>query len=111
MTYRAEEHLYNSLGIWIAFRIDKYIFDTSGRWIGWIPWNNGHVVTVEGQYLGTIVKDPSGSRFYYFQNFQNQGYPGYPGYPALPGYPGYPGTVPSSSLPPMAIDVQLKESA
>ena len=102
-------HLFNSTGTWIAFQKDEYIFDSAGNWIGWLPQNDGHAVDVEGNYLGTIVRDSSGHfRFYYFFDFSDRGYPGYPGYPGHPDHPGYPKFAGHSPLPPMARDIRLK---
>jgi hypothetical protein len=71
----AVQFLFDSKGMCIAFRIRKYIFNTNGYWIGWLPWNDKDVVTPEGKYLGAIVK---GDHFYYSDK-QDRGYPGYPG--------------------------------
>ncbi len=59
----AAEFLFDSNGACLAFRINQYVFNTSGSWIGWLPWNDEHVITPEGKYLGTIVQ---GNRFNYF---------------------------------------------
>lgn len=97
------QYLYNSSGRWIAFRQGKYVFDTEGNWVGWLPWGDGQVVDVEGRYLGTIYPE---DRLYRALTQRKRGYPGYPGYPGRPGYPGYPGFAGRSHLPPAAADVQ-----
>lgn len=97
------QYLYSSSGRWIAFRQDKYVFDTTGKWVGWLPWNDGHVVDIDGRYLGTIYP---GNRLYRALAQRKRGYPGYPGFPGRPGYPGYPGFAGRSTLPPTAVDIQ-----
>lgn len=97
------QYLFNSSGDWIAFRIDKNIYNADAKWVGWMPWGDDDVVSVKGDYLGTIC---SGDRLYHF-NKPYRGYPGYPGYPGFPGYPGYPGFAGYSSLPLGAKDVIL----
>jgi len=99
----AVQYLYDSSGRWIAFRRGKYVFDTAGKWVGWLPWEDGHVVDVEGGYLGTIFP---GDRLYRVLTHRYRGYPGYPGFPGYPGYPGYPGFAGHSMLPPSAVDVE-----
>ena len=91
-------HLFNSAGEWIAFRIERYVFDVDGEWIGWLPWNDGEVVNPDGEYLGTICLT---NRLLRFDDRPYRGYPGNPGYP---GYPGFIGFCP---LPPGAHDLAL----
>ncbi len=82
--------LYNSHGKAIAYRrttTDKWLWDASGRWIGWFPWDDDYACSKIGSYLGTIV----GNRLYRKVTPQFRGYPGYPGYPGYAGYPGYGG--------------------
>jgi hypothetical protein len=84
------EHLFNSSGAWIAYRVDQtWVWSSDGKWIGWCPWPDdpGCVVTVQGKYLGHIV----GDRLLRKSFEPYRGYPGYPGHPGHPGYPGYPG--------------------
>lgn len=81
---------FNVAGEGVAFRRspdDKFLWDMSGSWVGWFPWNDDDAVDKEGEYLGTIVGNRLLKRDY--QPFR--GYPGYPGYPGFAGYPGYPG--------------------
>ena len=100
-------HLFDSRGTWIAFRKGKYVYDSDGNWIGWLPWNDDDVVDRTGDYLGTIVKR---KRLYRLAARPYRGYPGYPGDPGYPGYPGYPGD-PGNDLPPLgAEDVSLPEN-
>lgn len=82
--------LYSSSGSWIAFRVTpegRYLFNKSGKWIGWFPWGDADAVTRQGKYLGTVV----GDRLLRRTAPAYRGYPGYPSYPDYPGYPGYPG--------------------
>ena len=79
MSYPSQvQYLFSSAGRWIAFRQDEYVFDADGRWIGWVPWDDGEVVDIEGKYVGTIFP---GGRFYRVLYRSPRGYPGYPGYP------------------------------
>ena len=59
------QYLFNSSGDWICFKVGKYIYDTDGNWIGWLPWTDNDVVTDDGDYLGTICDK---NRIYYFNN-------------------------------------------
>ena len=83
------EYLYDSSGKWIAFKVGKYLFNTSSDWIGWFPWQD-IAVDVEGHYLGTIFLN---NRLLVNLNQPWLPYPGYPGYPGYPEYPGYPGFI------------------
>jgi hypothetical protein len=53
-------YLYDSSGRWIGFRTDpegRYLFDPSGDWIGWFPWaDNDDALSPDGRYLGTVVE-------------------------------------------------------
>ncbi|WP_243371426.1 hypothetical protein [Microvirga solisilvae] len=51
------KHYFSSSGVWIAFRLldnDRYLFDRKGNWIGYFPWADNEIVSIEGQYLGTV---------------------------------------------------------
>lgn len=100
----AVHHLFNSSGDWIAFRIHINVFDTNGKWIGWLPWYDNDVVSISGEYIGTITE---GNRLYHFADKPYRGYPGHPTYPGYPEYPGYPGRVEYSPLPSGAKDARL----
>ena len=100
----ATQYLFNSAGDWIAFRIGKFVYDTDGNVIGWLPWGDNDVVNNDGDYLGTIF---SGNRIYKRLNQPYRGYPGYPGYPVYPGYPGYPGFAGYSPLPSLTEDIKI----
>ena len=53
-------YLFDMEGEAIAFRrtwTDPYVFDLSGRWIGWFPWGDHDAVDRDGHYLGTVVDD------------------------------------------------------
>jgi hypothetical protein len=78
-------YFFNSSGEWIAFRKDKWLFDTKGTWVGWFPWGDADAVDTQGNYLGTIVNK---NRLYQFSGHPYRGYPGYPGYPATRAIPG-----------------------
>lgn len=82
--------LFDTAGTAVAFRRtddDKFLWDTSGRWIGWFPWNDADAVDKDGKYLGTVL----GNRLLERISSPYRGYPGYPGYPGFAGYPGYAG--------------------
>ncbi|HEV2380944.1 MAG TPA: hypothetical protein VG206_14280 [Terriglobia bacterium] len=105
------QYLYNSMGVWIAFRQNQYVFNTAGEWIGWLPWREKrffrarlqpHVVDTNANYLGTIFP---GNRFYRLVYAPGYPQPGYPGYPTAPGYPGYPGYAGQAELPLIAEDI------
>lgn len=97
-------HLYNSAGVWIAFRSGDVVYDASGEWIGWLPWRDDEVVDRDGKYLGTIIE---GDRLFRYSHHADREYPGYPGYPAPAAETGYPGFGGSVSLPPDMSDVNL----
>lgn len=65
--------------------------------IGWLPWGDNEVVSMKGDYLGTIVDR---DRIYYFTNHPYRGNPGYPGYPGFAGY---------KPLPSGAKDIVIKK--
>ena len=71
-------HLFNSSGLWIAVKIEQYLYDVNSNWVGWFPWDDEHAVGRTGNYIGTIY---SPNRFYKLGYFPYRGYPGYPGYP------------------------------
>ncbi len=97
------EHLFDSRGTWVAFRRGKYVFDPSGAWIGWLPWDDEEIVDTHGEYFGTIVHRGK-PRLYRILSHPYRGYPGHPGYPGYPGYPGFA----AFDLPPLgAEDVNL----
>lgn len=84
------EYYFDTHGYFVAFRRapeDQFLFDTSGRWIGWFPWSDADAVNKRGKYLGTIV----GNRLVARRSQPYRGYPGYPGYPGYAGNPGHPG--------------------
>ena len=98
------QHLYNSEGVWIAFRKDSMVFDRDGHWIGWLPWNDGEVVDTDGKYLATIVEE---NRLYRDEFRQPREFPPYPGRPKEPEFAWYPGFAGSASLPVHMKDVNL----
>ncbi len=99
-------YLFNSKGEWIAFRMERNVFDTDGKWIGWLPSESKDVVTSDGHYLGTITDK---NRLYHFKNYPVHAYPRFQGCSAYPGCPDYPGAVGHSPLPSRAEDVVLSE--
>ncbi len=102
------QHLFDSRGDWIAFRLGEHVFDPGGDWVGWLPWDDGEIVDAHGEYLGTIV-DRDGSRLYRYRDREYRGYPGYRENPGYPGYPGHPDSA-SRDYPPFgADDVDLLE--
>jgi hypothetical protein len=103
--HKMSRHLFNSSGEWIAFRNEKFVFDTRGNWVGWLPWDDEEVVDKNGSYLGHIYGNRLLRRYY----TPYRGFPGYPGYPGYPGFPGYPGYAGYAPLPPGTTDVDLDE--
>ena len=97
------QYLFNSRGDWIAFLKDKFVFDTDGNWIGWLPWEDLEIVDTNGEYLGTMVRD----RLYRFKNRPYRGYPGHSDSPDYPGYPGYPSHPGCSLLPSFAENINI----
>ena len=96
------QHLFNSRGNWIAFRVGRFVYNTGGQWVGWLPWDDNDVVDRSGNYLGTIFK---GGRLYKLFFKPYRGYPGYPGNPGYPAYWGYPGHADFAPIPSGAADV------
>src|SRR5437763_13667084 len=97
------QHLFDSAGKWIAFRVGDNVFDTFGGWIGWLPWGDQDVVDIHGEYLGTIF----GDRLFRLAGHPYRGYPGRAPNPEYPGYPGFPGVAPPAPLPTYAFDIDL----
>ena len=97
------QYLFNSIGMWIAFRKDNYVYNIHGEWIGWLPWGDDDVANIEGEYIGSIVES---NRFYYFVEKPYRGYPGSPGKPGFPGFPDFPGFAGFAPLPPNATDIK-----
>ncbi|ELA7158608.1 hypothetical protein RAX54_004533 [Vibrio parahaemolyticus] len=77
------QHLFDSSGDWLGFRIGKNVYNSDADWVAWLPWGDDDVVTTDGDYLGTIT---NGNRLYHFSSKPYRGYPGYPGYPGFAGY-------------------------
>ncbi len=56
------QYLFNSNGIWIAFRDGNLIYDTMGVNIAYLPWEDScDVLTLKGKYVGTICSDSCSS--------------------------------------------------
>jgi hypothetical protein len=99
--------LFNIAGHGIAFRRrddDKFIFDKTGKWIGWFPWGDADAVDKNGKYLGTVV----GNRLLHRSRQPFRAYPGYPGYPGYAGYPGFPAFAGFGGYNPGFTDVDVK---
>jgi len=97
-------YLFNSQGDWIATRVDRNVYSIGKKRIGYLPWEEGIVFTLEGLYLGSITKN---NRLYYFK-FQSipPAPPSSPG-DSYPDNPGYPGRMESEDVPVGARDVYL----
>jgi len=51
------KYYFSSTGVWIGFRLvdnDRYLFDRKGNWIGYFPGSDNEILSIEGQYLGTV---------------------------------------------------------
>ena len=97
-------YLYDSQGMWIAYRLDhraRHLFAPDGDWIGWFAWDDDDAVTPAGEYLGTVV----GDRLLIRVDRAFRGTPDYPGAPTYPGRASYPGAAPFVSVPPGFDDV------
>lgn len=108
-------YLFDSTGRWIGFAEDNRVFDRSGAFLGWTPWNGdaaNDVVTASGDYFGTILpEDRVHARLYALRSRPYRGYPGRPDTPDYPGYPGHPGTRQPEALPAGARDVDTRTRA
>lgn len=96
--------LYDLSGNWIAFRTaydGKYLFDTTGVWIGWFPWGDDDAVDRNGAYLGTVLEN----RLLRRREPAFHAVPEYPGEPEFPGSVGYPGAAAYYGSTPDFIDV------
>lgn len=92
----AVHYLFNSSGFWIAYREDRYIFDPSGNWVGWLPFDDGEVINAKGVYLGHVL---AGDRFYrkdakYLTNRVPHTVPDVPRYRVIPEPPAPIGRAP-----------------
>ncbi len=98
------QHLFDSSGFWIAFRIGKNIFDTVGNWVGWLPFDESEVHDTKGTYLGHIYPDNRlyrNSRYLKREALER---------PPKPGYfrrPNFPGSIARSRLPIGCNDIRL----
>lgn len=98
------DYLFNSQGLWIAFRQGRYVFDSESQWIGWTPWGDNDVVTPDGVYLATIVEE---NRLFKLNTFRDRGRPHHPATPFFPGIFPDPGVAGKIILPRFAEDVKL----
>ncbi len=84
------EYFFDTKGKWIAFKKEKYLFNSHARWIGWFP-KEGLAVDTDGKYLGTVYLKDRLLVNLLQKRLPYPGYPGHPGYTALPPDPGYGG--------------------
>jgi len=94
-------YLFNSLGEYIAYQIDQYIFDTNHNWVAWIPEGDQELYSKMGDYLATKVED----RIYSFTRREFKSHPGYPNFPGHFGAIDYSPSILPSNLPAFAEDV------
>ena len=120
----AVQYLFNSNGIWIAFRDGSLVYDTTGVNVAFLPWeDSSDVLTLKGKYVGTICSDSCTSydeaqtvppdsigetaRLY---DFSDRPFGRFP-IPQTPAhkhvYPGHPGIADPALLPDFARDVQV----
>ncbi len=95
-------YLYNSSGVWIAFRVGKNLFEPRGEWAGWMPWDDDYVVAPDGKYLGTIT----GNRLFRLNPPPRHGFAGYPVYPGPHPRPQPPEAATVIPLPETATDIE-----
>jgi hypothetical protein len=94
-------YLFNSLGEYIAYQIDQYIFDTNNNWVAWIPDGEDEIYSKMGEYLATL----EGNRIFFFSRRDFKAHPGYPNFPGHFGAIDYSPSILPSSLPVFAEDV------
>lgn len=98
------QHLYDSSGFWIAFRIGSNVFDTVGNWVGWLPFDKTEVHSPRGSYLGHIYPD---NRFYRKPSFLKRESIDTPAPPRYTPAQQFPGNIPRAQLPIGAQDLRL----
>jgi len=98
------QHLFDSSGFWIAFRIGKHIFDTEGIWVGWLPFDEKEVHDTKGTYLGHIYPD---NRFYRDKKFLRREAIERPEKPKYVRRQSFPGMIGRSQLPIGCNDIRL----
>ena len=81
------------------------MFDVNCDCKGWFPWNNGDIVDIGGEYLGTIYQDNRICRFI----DRDKTFPGFPGLPAFPGFPGAPESQVDAELHDNSEDINLDD--
>ena len=82
------QHLFDSSGFWIAYRIGRNIFDPAGNWVGWLPFEEKEVHDPKGIYLAHIYP---GNRLYRNKKFLKREAivrPERPGYTRRHTFPG-----------------------
>lgn len=118
------QHLFNSNGIWLAFRDGRLIYDTMGKNVAFLPWDDSNdVLTLRGGYVGTVCPSSCNSyeeaqgadidaiggtaRLYRFTDRPFGRFP----IPQTPAnkhvYPGHPGIADPDILPLCASDVSV----
>ncbi len=84
------QYLFDSAGVWIAFRIGRNVFDTVGKWVGWLPFENDatEVHSPKGLYLGHIYDDRfyRNSRYLFREAIEKAPKPGYFSLPTPPPF-------------------------
>lgn len=98
------QHLFDSSGFWIAFRVDTHIFDPAGNLVGWLPVDDTRVHDTKGTYLGHIYPD---NRFYRNKKFLKHEITEKPSRPRYVRIPSFPGSRPRTRLPIGCNDVRL----
>ncbi len=98
------QHLFDSSGFWIAFRVGRHVFDANGIWVGWLPWDENEVVNTKGIYLGHIYPD---NRFYRNFHYLKRECIDRPNKPPYIHRQTFPGSIGPSRLPIGAQDLRL----
>jgi len=105
MCFPSPFHLFDSAGRWIGFCDRTNLFNTTGVWCGWFPWEGTlDAVKPDGSYLGTVV----GGRFLYFERKQALRIRSLIDCPGIPALPRRPAPLPRGELFDGAADIDLK---
>ena len=98
------KHYYNSSGEFIAYKPSwdsKYVFDSDGHLLGWLPFNEDDVYSEDGRYFATIHDD----RLYRLKSEPYHGTPGYMPRPPYVSRPNYQAPASWATLPYNASDI------
>lgn len=98
------QHLFDSSGFWIAFRIGRHVFDTVGNWVGWLPFDDLEVHDTRGTYLGHVYP---GNRLYRNFKYNKREAIEKPTRPPYIHRQSFPGSIGPSRLPIGAQDIRL----